>query len=480
MFKLNSLKYFHLAALLTIFFCAVGQTVYAQTGKRPIIIIPGITGSQLVNSETGEKVWFTFSHAETDDLRLPMSPNLAKHRDKLVATDIIREIKLPSIIPDIQIYGKALESLKAKGYTEATWDDPKATDVFYVFAYDWRRDNVESAQQLIRRIEAVKTKLNRPDLKFNILAHSMGGLIARYAAMYGAADLPPNGRTPIPTWAGAKDISRILLFGTPNEGSFGAFTALIKGYTIGGRNLPFVNDLTKDDVFTIPSLYELLPQRGTGRFLDENLHPLNVDIYRPETWIKYGWGAISNSNFLSRLKDAAKIKGIKPVKGPKLKTIDDKILAETTYAQVRSYLAVVLNRAQRFQQALDAKTNKSPIETLIYGSNCEDTLDAVILVKSERRNGWRTITRPDEYKTSAGRKISGKEVKEAIYVPGDGRVPQHSLLASSALKNSGGKIIKASYSPAEPLFFCEPHESLLSNQEIEDNFLVTLLKEMLR
>ena len=479
MFSFNYLKYSQLT-LLVILLCAAGQAIRAQTGKRPIIVIPGITGSELVNSETGEKVWFTFSHAETDDLRLPMSPNLAKNRDKLVAKDIIREIKLPSIIPDVQIYGKALESLKSKGYTEATWDNPQATDVFYVFAYDWRRDNIESAQQLIRQIEAVKIKLNRPDLKFNIIAHSMGGLIARYAAMYGAADLPPSGKTPVPTWGGAKDINRILLFGTPNEGSFGAFTALIKGYTIGGRNLPFVNDLTKDDVFTIPSLYQLLPQRGTGRFLDENLRPLNVDIYRPETWTKYGWGAISNPNFLGRLKDAATIKGIKPLKEQKLKTVDDQILAETTYAQVRSYLAAVLNRAQRFQQAINAKTNKFPIETLVYGSNCEDTLDAVVLVKNEKKNGWRTITKPDEYKTSAGRKISGKEVREAIYVPGDGRVPQHSLLASSASKNNDGKIIKASYSPAEPLFFCEPHESLLSNREIEDNFLVTLVKEILK
>ncbi len=42
----------------------------------------------------------------------------------------------------------------------------------------------------VRRIERLKTKLQRPDLKFNVVAHSMGGLIARYAAMYGDADLP--------------------------------------------------------------------------------------------------------------------------------------------------------------------------------------------------------------------------------------------------------------------------------------------------
>ncbi|MEP6924590.1 MAG: hypothetical protein ABI954_09000 [Pyrinomonadaceae bacterium] len=162
MFKFNFSKYSQLA-LLAFLFCAASQNIVAQIGKRPVIIIPGVTGSQLVNSETGEKVWFTFSRAKTDDLRLPMSPNLAKNRDKLIATDMLREIKLPSIIPDIQIYGKALESLTAKGYAEATWDNPQATDVFYVFAYDWRRDNVESAQQLIHQINAVKVKINLND-----------------------------------------------------------------------------------------------------------------------------------------------------------------------------------------------------------------------------------------------------------------------------------------------------------------------------
>lgn len=62
MFKFNFSKYFQVA-LLTILCCAATKIAQAQTGKRPIIIIPGITGSELINSETGEKVWFTFSQA---------------------------------------------------------------------------------------------------------------------------------------------------------------------------------------------------------------------------------------------------------------------------------------------------------------------------------------------------------------------------------------------------------------------------------
>src|SRR2546422_4586881 len=45
-------------------------------------------------------------------------------------------------------------------------------------------------RSLTNRLRLLKQKLQRPELRFNILAHSMGGLIARYAAMYGDADLP--------------------------------------------------------------------------------------------------------------------------------------------------------------------------------------------------------------------------------------------------------------------------------------------------
>src|SRR5438445_2741838 len=120
------------------FFVAAGL---AQTaGKKPVIIIPGITGSQLINPKTGKTVWFSVKRDKIDDLRLPMtSPVLERNRDGLVAGDIIREIKLP-LLPDIEVYQSVIDALTARGYTEATWNKPRASDVFYVFPYDWRRD----------------------------------------------------------------------------------------------------------------------------------------------------------------------------------------------------------------------------------------------------------------------------------------------------------------------------------------------------
>ena len=46
----------------------------------------------------------------------------------------------------------------------------------------------------MKKIKALKTKLRKPNLKFNVVAHSMGGLVTRYAAMYGDTDLRAENR----------------------------------------------------------------------------------------------------------------------------------------------------------------------------------------------------------------------------------------------------------------------------------------------
>jgi hypothetical protein len=167
-----------------------------RRGKRPVIIIPGILGSELVNSETRERVWINFSTTRGGDtLSLPISPNLAQNRDKLVASQIIERAKISNFLPEVSIYEALIRSMERYGgYTKGDWENPEAgaggLDKYYVFAYDWRLDNVENARLLIRRIEELKNRIGNTDLRFNVIAHSMGGLIARYAAMYGDEDLP--------------------------------------------------------------------------------------------------------------------------------------------------------------------------------------------------------------------------------------------------------------------------------------------------
>ncbi len=453
------------------------------TGKNPVIIIPGIQGSQLVNSQTGKSVWFAVRREKDDDLRLPMtSTNLARNRDNLVAKDIIREVKLPGILPDIEVYQGLIDALAARGYTEADWNKPQASDVFYIFPYDWRRDNVETARLLIQKIEAVKRAVKQPNLKFDIIAHSMGGLIARYAAMYGAADLPADGRRAVPTWAGARHINKLLMFGTPNEGSFDAFSALLNGSTIvSSRNLPFIDDFRPEDVLTTPALFQLMPHQTAVRFLDEDLKPLRVELYNPATWRKYGWGAVNDPKFLSKLKDAAVLakenKEIKPVELGKDANFDDRVLSQTTSAQVRAYFAATLNRAKRFNLALDAPTRKSPILLYAYGGNCQPTLDAVVLMHNDKKDRWLTLTDARDIKTSDGREIKKDEVKAAMFALGDGRVTKSSLLAENPASEGGTQELISMIPLKSSFFGCGLHTQLFLEKTIQDSFLSALAVE---
>lgn len=450
------------------------------TGKDPVIIIPGISGSELINPKTGKKVWFSVKRDKDDDIRLPMSsPILASDRDSLRVGDIIREVKLP-VLPDVEVYQTLINALLERGYTEGDWKHPKATDVFYVFAYDWRRDNVESAQFLMQRMLSVKRALRNPNLKFNILAHSMGGLIARYAAMYGSADLPRDGVAPVPTWAGAVHINKLMMFGTPNEGAFSSFDALLNGSPIvADRKLPLIDDLRPEDIISSPAAFQLLPHEGSARFLDENLQPIKIDIYDPANWIKYGWGALSDPNFLAKLKDGdksdLKSKDLKRIDDPKHQYYDDVLLSHTTIAQVRAFFASALARAKKFQLALDAPTKNTPVQLYTYGGNCEPTLNAVVLIHDEKKNEWTTLVDAKEIKNSSGKTIKKDEVKAAMFAVGDGRVTANSLLPTNGSEN--GSPMAAIFPVASSFFGCSSHFKLFLDKPIQDSFLSALAVE---
>jgi pimeloyl-ACP methyl ester carboxylesterase len=425
-------------------------TARSRTGKRPVIVIPGILGSELINSKTGETVWP--SAFRTSQEGLPISPNLAANHDDLVPGKIIETVRLARVLPEVYVYRDLLEALRRyAGYRDGDWENPGADgyeDTFYVFPYDWRLDNVTNARALVKRIVRLKSRLQRPDLKFTIVAHSMGGLIARYAAMYGDADLP-DGDGPIqPNWAGAAHIGKIMMIGVPNEGSADAFATIIDGYSITEglrRRVPLLNKLTAEDVVRTPSVFQLMPHNQTVKFLDENLKPLQLDLYDPEVWKRYGWSVIYSSPDFRRHYAGA----------------DDELDA---------YLAATLRRAHRFQQALDAPRDpESPVVLLAIGGDCEETLNAPVVLRDEKRNRWLTFTRPREYRTSTGVKISKQKVTEAMYTPGDGRVTRTSLLGENIFHHLSRYAV----------FGCDLHGQLPRNKILQDNALTAIAGEVM-
>ena len=250
-----------------------GVIVAKQTGKTPIIIIPGVTGSELVNRMTGEKLWPDLFPEDKEAMALPISSTtLSENRDDVVASRVIETAQLIKFMPKIGVYGALLKALENQGgYRRGDIDAPQPDgdrDTYYLFAYDWRRDNVESARRLAEKIAEIKRRTNRPDLRFDIIAHSMGGLIARYFAMYGDADVLGD-RQPRPDWRGAQSLRSLVLFATPNAGSMDALRSLIYGYSITEANKPRINPfkgLGRVTIFTAPSVYQLLPRGSRPGF----------------------------------------------------------------------------------------------------------------------------------------------------------------------------------------------------------------------
>lgn len=428
------------------------QVTNTAKGRLPVIIIPGLIGSELVNSKNGDKVWFDLNRAKADDLRLPITPNIKANKDDLVPQDILREIQLIKFTPKIEIYQKLIESLIADGFTEGKIDFPEAggdADKFYVFPYDWRLDNVENAQILLEKLDNLRAKLNRPDLKFNVIAHSMGGLITRYAAMYGKADLSVRTR---PTWKGATYFNSIALVATPNAGALSSLDSMINGFSLFGSgkiNLPFVQNLSRSDLFTIPSIYQLLPHTGTARIFDENLRPVKLDLFNPLVWEKYGWTAYSDNDFAKKF-DAKE------------------------QATAKAYFRAVLLRAKQFQAALDASPSaKNPVPMYYLGAECRQTIDGMILRRDKDKNKWIAEFGAASYTKSDGTKVTKEETEKVLLAPGDGVVPKRSLLSSfqrlGRLRNTESSYVLNTTPDA-----CAEHNRLTGNEAVTKNILSVL------
>jgi len=447
--------------------------VRERKGKRPIVVIPGILGSELVDEKTGEVAWPSAVRSLAASLTLPLSPDLASNRDNLYPKRIVSSVKLARFVPEVYVYRGLLDALRQfGGYAEGDWTNPPADgdrDTFYVFAYDWRRDNVESARELVRRLEGLKRKLNRPDLKFNLVAHSMGGLVARYAAMYGDADLPRAPVTPLPTWAGAAHINRIIMFGVPNQGSADAFATILRGYSLTEGLRPQIrlfNTFSREVAFSSPSVFQLMPHTGASRFLDENLKPLPLDLYDVSTWKLYGWEPAGSP---SSDKSGASGAGNQMPGG---NGTEDR----------RQYLAAVLGRAKSFHQALNASAElEAPVALLSFGGDCEETLDAPVILRDPKKGRWITLTTPQSFRTADGRRVSKSTAIAAMFAPGDGRVTRRSLLAEDLqgpLRT--GSLFNTGLPIAYSVFGCDLHGNLHNNPILQDNFLTALVSEIIR
>ncbi len=222
--------------------------------RLPVVFIPGIGGSELkTNSDT---YWIEkddghggkYTHLYPKDEKIWVNQDEATKLGDDDYFDILK-LKPDGITSEADIgingwltpygYGDIESFFTSLGYV-------KDKD-FFIYNYDWRKDIAGTRDDLDKLIETAKQKSGAPQV--NIVAHSMGGLVARNYI----ADSTKTTK-----------VNKLIELGVPHLGTPNSLKSLLFGSELKSKILGFFPigleaSETKDIFSTLTSIYELVP-----------------------------------------------------------------------------------------------------------------------------------------------------------------------------------------------------------------------------
>jgi len=446
-----------MATALTLSACAISpktdlKRLYAtQAGnpdQPPVVVVHGALGSRLHDPLTGDEHWpgslGSVAFSDYRSLRLDIDPDtLVPLPSNLVTNGIT------STVGGVDFYGQILSTLEeAGGYRPSNLGTPATHGEkrYYVFTYDWRQDNVDTARKLDTFIARIREDYGEPALKVDVIAHSMGGMITRYFVRYGTEDVLDDNEFPV-NQDGAEHIRRVILLGTPGLGSTGALRTLIRGFKIGLGVVP------PEVVATFPSTYQALPHAINDWFLTMDGRPLERDQFSADDF----WKRFHYSVFSEEVEESIRNQS------------EDDAEADAYLALLQRYFEKHIERARRFSWSLTVPVPNPKIRYIVFGGDC--LLTPARSVVEQVDGEWELRLTPGEIVNP----LPGVDYDRLMLEPGDGTVTKASLLARQTTDPAVARH-KYSFFPVDyPVFLCEKHTRLTGNVDFQNNLLHALL-----
>ncbi len=307
--------------------------------RNPLVIIHGFGGARLKNAADNSNVWGETGLWDAvrplpaeylPALALPLKGDVPQ--SSTVPDGILDRFKVRVAGMDFNVdgYRTLIDMLTDAGYSTVPSEDSPPT--LWIYAYDWRRDIADNAAGLADFLKKATKNFDHP-VKFDIVGHSMGGLIARYFLAYGSQRLPDEGIMPVPDWRGAEMVQHVILAGTPNAGYTDICAELVNGLKYAGG----LHVWPQTVAGTFLSCYQMMP-RPACHAVRAGSEPdaAVLDMYDIATWKRMKWGLLGEEQ-----------DGVLQILMPEEPDRAHRLRAASLY------LEKCLRRAARFSQAMD-------------------------------------------------------------------------------------------------------------------------------
>lgn len=248
--------------------------------KHLVVVVPGIGGSVLQTTE-GAARWDGHRRRFVAAATRPHRLGLDTHPD-LVPVGLMPDITLigPFVVPGYDGLVRKIRNHFDDVQVDVSLPgrEPNNRADLVLFPYDFRHSIRHAAERLASDVAARLGGEHSGARRRRVIvvAHSMGGLVARYW-------LGPLG--------GAVDCAALITLGTPHRGAPKALSVLANGLKVGPKRLAGLTEVLRQ----WPSAYELLPRYPAVAQLGsaERLRPYEL-----------GEGATVDASFVSRAKAA--------------------------------------------------------------------------------------------------------------------------------------------------------------------------------